>query len=790
MACGDVLSLEDLQTAKRHQIFEAEVITGKVGGVAGGATIGTATNPVTGQTQQTLPSILADLGFDVQSWTSSTGGVLASANQVFLNDTPGSLGIGDYYAWSGTFPKTVPAGTDPALPTSGYIMRSSRLAGVQAREALRRSYAEAGYNLVDGSFEAGGTVTSATDVLLYEAQGVAYSWTGVLPKTVPSGSMPDGTWSSVGNAVLRLDLAKENGALLIDGGAVYPYKKLYTFTVGGTVVSNREAVKYTDGFWYVWGGAFPKTIGASTPDTDTTWKCVGLLSGYAVNDAQNFGFVSGMANALPSFNAMMRSPFFKLTYPVKSTINVADKMALRSFVDIDFNGSTIDWKGVILDGSNKANGMNVDVLHTEDYGGGTLGSYENIFVSNLRLLGNDVGVGINFRNIRRYGIRNVYVEKCQRNGINVSNCQLGSTEYFHLYDCCPRSDLGFTSTDLEAWGDGFLVWYGSTNGDVKNGIIEVRDATRGGRAGFVVDGYSPPGKPVTREITVDNINVYGYDRPFHSELCGVVTVTNSTFEYSSVDKHPFIQSACVVWNANEPTTFINCKFHTDQHFLKTAGIKAKFIRCAATKNNNAVSMFVSGPEETGSVEFESCDLSQAGGNWGAYNCNFLFDKCSLTNDDINTFMDFGADAQPHNLILINTRLIGSHISGQFAKAGSVIKLVGCDVTRDVATGANAQLLIDNCNLQGNVNANTVLRYNGQLPMKAFSYVQNGNQQYNGMWLGTGKPVGARPDGSGNWLVGDQVTNLAAVASAPYRWQCITAGSPGTWAVAGTLGVGI
>ena len=85
MACGDVLSLEDLQTAKKHQIFEAEVITGKVGGVAGGATIDTATNPVTGQTQQTLPSILADLGFDVQSWTSSTGGVLASANQVFLN---------------------------------------------------------------------------------------------------------------------------------------------------------------------------------------------------------------------------------------------------------------------------------------------------------------------------------------------------------------------------------------------------------------------------------------------------------------------------------------------------------------------------------------------------------------------------------------------------------------------------------------------------------------------------------------------------------------------------------
>ena len=191
--CGDVLSLEDLQTAKKHQIFEAEVITGKAGGVAGGANIGTATNPVTGQTQQTLPSILADLRFDVQSWTSSTGGVLASANQVFLNDTPGSLGLGDYYAWGGPFPKTVPAGTDPALSTSGYIMRSSRFAGTQAREALRRSYAEAGYNLVDGSFEAGGALVNANDVLLQERTGKAFSG--------PAGTVAAGTNPASGGFV-------------------------------------------------------------------------------------------------------------------------------------------------------------------------------------------------------------------------------------------------------------------------------------------------------------------------------------------------------------------------------------------------------------------------------------------------------------------------------------------------------------------------------------------------------------------------------------------------------------
>ena len=51
----------------------------------------------------------------------------------------------------------------------------SASASVRSREALRRSYAEAGYNLVDGSFEVGGVLVNANDVLLHEASGKAYS---------------------------------------------------------------------------------------------------------------------------------------------------------------------------------------------------------------------------------------------------------------------------------------------------------------------------------------------------------------------------------------------------------------------------------------------------------------------------------------------------------------------------------------------------------------------------------------------------------------------------------------
>lgn len=113
--CGDVLSLADLQTAKKHQIFEAEVITGKSGGVAGGADIDYATNQVTGQTQKTLPAVLRDIGFEPASFDFSTGGTLTvnDRNKAVLWPVSGG-GNGNYYTWAGVLPKVIPASSSPA----------------------------------------------------------------------------------------------------------------------------------------------------------------------------------------------------------------------------------------------------------------------------------------------------------------------------------------------------------------------------------------------------------------------------------------------------------------------------------------------------------------------------------------------------------------------------------------------------------------------------------------------------------------------------------------------------
>lgn len=108
--CGDVLSLADLQTAKKHQIFEAEVITGKSGGVAGGADIDYATNPVTGQVQKTLPAVLRDAGFSPVSWDFSTGGTLTVNDRDKVVYDPVSK---TWYSYAGTLPVVVPASFNP-----------------------------------------------------------------------------------------------------------------------------------------------------------------------------------------------------------------------------------------------------------------------------------------------------------------------------------------------------------------------------------------------------------------------------------------------------------------------------------------------------------------------------------------------------------------------------------------------------------------------------------------------------------------------------------------------------
>ena len=57
-------------------------------------------------------------------------------------------------------------------------------------QALKGKAAEAGYNLVRGSFEEGGTLTNTNDVLWYQANGKYYNWHNGSAKTVVAGTTP------------------------------------------------------------------------------------------------------------------------------------------------------------------------------------------------------------------------------------------------------------------------------------------------------------------------------------------------------------------------------------------------------------------------------------------------------------------------------------------------------------------------------------------------------------------------------------------------------------------------
>lgn len=127
--CGDVLSLEDLKTAKLHQLFEAEVITGKAGGQPGGANIDYATNLVTGQVQKTLPAVLRDSGYQTASFDFASGGTIAVGERNKAVLWPLSAGgDGDYYYWEGVLPKVIPAASTPAT-TGGVAVGAWRPVG-------------------------------------------------------------------------------------------------------------------------------------------------------------------------------------------------------------------------------------------------------------------------------------------------------------------------------------------------------------------------------------------------------------------------------------------------------------------------------------------------------------------------------------------------------------------------------------------------------------------------------------------------------------------------------------
>lgn len=113
------------------------------------------------------------------------------------NNPVGSTSVSDMFLNAGNLDKALNGNQDSWIDRFGvervswsYIEKVTKTGELskQAREALRRSYAEAGLNMVSGSFEKGGVLVNANDVLLHEATGKCYSGN---PGTIPPGTLPN-----------------------------------------------------------------------------------------------------------------------------------------------------------------------------------------------------------------------------------------------------------------------------------------------------------------------------------------------------------------------------------------------------------------------------------------------------------------------------------------------------------------------------------------------------------------------------------------------------------------------
>lgn len=132
-----------------------------------------------GRDRHTIDGAIRKAGFQPASFDFVTGGTLVSGDRNKAVFNPSPSGDDNWYAWQGEFPKIISPSSIPAtsggLGDNAWKPVTNNILAPTVRESIRRSCAEAGYNLVAGSFQAGFTLVSDNDVALDESSGKAYS---------------------------------------------------------------------------------------------------------------------------------------------------------------------------------------------------------------------------------------------------------------------------------------------------------------------------------------------------------------------------------------------------------------------------------------------------------------------------------------------------------------------------------------------------------------------------------------------------------------------------------------
>ncbi len=260
------------------------------------------------------------------------------------------------------------------------------------REQWRRSLAEAGLTLVDGSFEEGATVGSVTDAVWYIAGAQCYTWGSGFPKDVPPKSTPTstggvgtGAWVSVGDALLRGQLASSDGLKLI--GQCESFSELQS------VIPEYEGQRIFLKGWHsgsVLGSGWFMAESTTQADNGGTIAGSGSLKWVKIEtDINSYTF-----GALPTdtdFLNPVQAAFDASAY-TKYTVNFTEDHALpvSSSVTVK-SGSKVKWS------NNKAY---ITLTADSGYGGviallggygGNSGTCQDVYMENPRIDGGNIG---------------------------------------------------------------------------------------------------------------------------------------------------------------------------------------------------------------------------------------------------------------------------------------------------------------------------------------------------------------------------------------------------------------
>lgn len=221
-----------------------------------------------------------------------------------------------------------------------------------AREHWRRTLAEAGINLVSGSFEDGATANTSLDAVWHKEGGQCYTWGGTLPKIVLEDSTPystggigDGAWSSVSVKNITADNVDTSSGLSVqeelDKHTDSTFAS-FASAIGASIKSENARVTYKYGTVnYIASG----TTGA--PSTGNALKFYDATGkGYQINEPRRTKNDAGIIAFSEVWTAINLDPtlfikasefgintfvFYTWTAPLQTYLDFLDLAALYGF---------------------------------------------------------------------------------------------------------------------------------------------------------------------------------------------------------------------------------------------------------------------------------------------------------------------------------------------------------------------------------------------------------------------------------------------------------------------------